>query len=131
MFIHEYQGLIKTKKIFYILFNFILNLKNYVELLPNRNKIIFSKFRTSTLDLLITKGRWKNISRSYIIYNICQCRELYYILQCTILGLCQKKMHFIYPHSFFRWLGVWQRCCEELLKWKHNFIFCLIQNVDI
>jgi hypothetical protein len=131
MFIHEYQGLIKTERTFYIIQFYFEFEKQYVELLPNRNKIIFSKFRTSTLDLLIKKGRWKNISRSYIIYKICQCCELYYILQCTILGLCQKKMHFIYSNCFFRWLGVWQRCCEELLKWKHNFIFCLIQNVDI
>ena len=90
------------KALCYKLFKECFEFEAYLDVLPDKNRILFCKFRTCNHRLPIETGRWQAIERSDRRCNLCNCSEIgdeyHYILQCQYL--VNDRKHFI--NSYFR-----------------------------
>jgi hypothetical protein len=77
---------ISRKALSYRLFKSNCRFKKYLDVLNDKNRFTFCRFRTSNHRLSIEVGRWTNVERRNRLCQLCQsCEisdELHYVLQC-------------------------------------------------
>ena len=70
----------------YRLFKSDFRFEKYLDVLNNKNRFTFCRFRTSNHRLPIEVGRWTNVERHNRLCQLCQSREIgdefHYVLQC-------------------------------------------------
>ena len=77
---------ISPKALSYRLFKSNFRFEKYLDVLNDKNRFIFCRFRTSNHRLRIEVGRWTNIKRHNRLCQLCQSCEIgdefHYVLQC-------------------------------------------------
>ena len=76
----------------YRLFKSEFRFEKYLDILNDKNRFTFCRFRTSNHRLPIEVGRWANVERHN---RLCQSREIgdefHYVLQCPNFASERKK----------------------------------------
>ena len=79
----------------YRLFKTSFGFENYINMLPNKFRKIFIKFRTSNHHLPVETGRWYNVPLNERVCKLCNsghtADEFHYILECKELANLRKK----------------------------------------
>ena len=77
------------KALCYRLFKENLEFEEYLDLLSDKDKITFCRFRTGNHRLPIETGRWQGTERRNCFCELCNCEdigdEFHYILKCRAL----------------------------------------------
>ena len=92
------------KGLSYRLFKENFEFEYYLDILPDKDRITYCRFRTGNHRLPIETGRWHRIERQNRHCNLCQYQELrdefHYILQCRSLVDIRKQ--FLNPYFIHR-----------------------------
>ena len=79
----------------YRLFKSDFRFEKYLDVLNDKNRFTFCRFRTSNHRLPIEVGRWTNVERQNRLCQLCQSREIgdefHYVLQCPNFVTDRKK----------------------------------------
>lgn len=65
-----------SKGLAYKLFKQIFEYEEYLNILSDKDRIIYCRFKTGNHKLLIETGRWNKIERNYRYCNLCLCNEI-------------------------------------------------------
>ena len=86
---------ISPKALSYRLFKSDFRFEKYLDVLNDKNRFTFCRFRTSNHRLPIEVGRWTNVERHNRLCQLCQSREIgdefHYVLQCPNFVTDRKK----------------------------------------
>jgi hypothetical protein len=84
------------------LFKSDFRIEKYLEVLNDKNRFTFCRYRTSNHRLPIEVGRWTNVERHNRLCQLCQSREIgdefHYVLQCPNFVTDRKNL---IPKYFF------------------------------
>ena len=83
------------KGLSYRLYKDKFEFEKYLDILPDKDRILFCKFRTVNHRLPIETGRWFGLDRQIRYCNLCQSQELgdefHYLLGCRFLEDSRKQ----------------------------------------
>jgi hypothetical protein len=93
---------ISPKALSYRLFKSEIRFEKYLDVLNDKNRFTFCRFRTSNHRLPIEVGRWANVERHNRLCQLCRSGEiddeLHYVLECPNFARERKN---IIPKYFF------------------------------
>jgi hypothetical protein len=117
------------KGLSYRLFKENFEFEHYLDILPDKDRITYCRFRTGNHRLPIETGRWHRIERQNRHCNLCQYQELgdefHYILQCRSLVDIRKQFlnpYFIHRINILKFGKLFQSKQKSKLKNLCKFI---------